>query len=282
MNGKPAERRNGTVPSAGKNELLSFRNKGRAAEQESTSNETIRLAVMKIIRESLFEGATRARGVAIVTDVFRAFTSTPLFFHFGAQKVLFVHDPDEAFSLKAQNGDMLLAGEVDDRLIPGFDLGNSPSEIASKPPEFFRGKIVVQRTTAGVIGVLSALDSVEIVILGSYVMARAISRYILSQDPLPEVVTIVATGNYGIATTPEDEGCADYLEHLLVGSHYDHLKTLHGIVFNESAQKFIRGDKDYFPREDPLYCLQRDLFDFILLANKHEGVVTVEKKQLIK
>ena len=237
---------------------------------------------MKIIRESLFEGAERARGVTIVIDVFRAFTSTPLFFHFGARKVLFVHDPDEAFSLKSRNGDMLLAGEVDDRLIPGFDLGNSPSEITSKPPGFFRGKIVVQRTTAGVIGVLSALDSAEIVILGSYVMTRAISRYILSQDPLPEVVTIVAAGNYGIEKTPEDEGCADYLEHLLIGSHYDHLEALKGIVFHESAQKFIRGDKDYFPREDPLFCLQRDLFDFILLANKHEGVVTVAKKQCIK
>jgi 2-phosphosulfolactate phosphatase len=237
---------------------------------------------MKIIRESLFEGAKRAQGVAIVIDVFRAFTSTPLFFHFGASKVLFVHDPDEAFSLKAGNGDVLLAGEVDDRLIPGFDLGNSPSEIASKPPEFFRGKVVVQRTTAGVIGVLNALDSAKIVILGSYVMARAISRYILSQDPLPEAVTIVATGYYGVAATPEDEGCADYLEHLIIGSHYDHLEALKGIVFHESAQKFIRGDKDYFPREDPLFCLQRDLFDFILLASKQAGVVTVEKKQCVK
>ena len=35
---------------------------------------------MKIIRESLFEGAKRARGTAIVVDVFRAFTATPLFF----------------------------------------------------------------------------------------------------------------------------------------------------------------------------------------------------------
>jgi 2-phosphosulfolactate phosphatase len=237
---------------------------------------------MRIIRESLFEGAKRARGVTIVIDVFRAFTSTPLFFHLGARKVVFVRTTDEAFSLKSRDGDILLAGEVDDRLVPGFDLGNSPSEIINTPPEFFKEKKVAQRTTAGVIGVLHALDSAETVLLGSYVMARAISRYILSQDPLPEAVTIVATGNYGIEKTPEDEGCADYLEHLLTGSHYDHLEALKSIVFNESAQKFIRGDKDYFPREDPLFCLQRDLFDFILLANMEDGLVTVEKKQCIK
>lgn len=237
---------------------------------------------MRIIRESLFEGAKRARGVTIVIDVFRAFTSTPLFFHLGARKVVFVRNPDEAFSLKSRDGDMLLAGEVDDRLIPGFDLGNSPSEIVNKPPGFFRGKVVIQRTTAGVIGVLNAIDSAEMVILGSYVMARAISRFILSQDPLPEAVTIVATGNYGIEKTPEDEGCADYLEHLLVGSHYDHLEALKRIVFNESAQKFIRGDRDYFPREDPLFCVQRDLFHFVLVANKEKGLVTVTKQQPVK
>lgn len=237
---------------------------------------------MRIIRESLFEGAKRARGVTIVIDVFRAFTSTPLFFHLGARKVVFVRNPDEAFSLKSRDGDMLLAGEVDDRLIPGFDLGNSPSEIVNKPPGFFRGKVVIQRTTAGVIGVLNAIDSADMVILGSYVMARAISRFILSQDPLPEAVTIVATGNYGIEKTPEDEGCADYLEHLLVGSHYDHLEALKRIVFNESAQKFIRGDRDYFPREDPLFCVQRDLFHFVLVANKEKGLVTVTKQQPVK
>ena len=80
---------------------------------------------MRIIRESLFEGAKRAQGVAIVIDVFRAFTSTPLFFRLGAHKVIFVENPETAFSLKSNHDDILLAGEVDDLLIPGFDLGNS-------------------------------------------------------------------------------------------------------------------------------------------------------------
>ena len=235
---------------------------------------------MRIVRESLFEGVKRAQGVTIVIDVFRAFTSTPLFFHLGAQKVIFVDNPDKAFSLKLNHDNILLAGEVDDLLIPGFDLGNSPSEIVSNPPGFFDGRTVVQRTTAGVIGVISALDQAEIVILGSYVMAEAISRYILSQNPPPEVVTIVATGTYGITKTPEDEGCADYLEYLLKGSHYDHLESLKSIIFDEAAQKFIRGDKIYFPREDPLFCLQRDLFDFVLIAGIEDGLVTVSCRKL--
>ncbi|UCF73182.1 MAG: 2-phosphosulfolactate phosphatase [Deltaproteobacteria bacterium] len=236
---------------------------------------------MKIIRESLAEGAKRAKGITIIIDVFRAFTSTPLFFHLGAQKVIFVYNPDEAFSLKSNHDDIVLAGEINEELIPGFDLGNSPSELIKKPQGFLKGKKVVQRTTAGVNGVIIALGQAEIVILGSYVMAQAISRYILSQDPLPEVVTIVAMGSLGVTRAPEDEGCADYLEHLLAGSDYDHLKTLRGIIFSQAAQKFMRGDKVYLPREDPLLCLQRDLFDFVLIASKENGLVTVTKKEFV-
>jgi len=168
-----------------------------------------------------------------------------------------------------------LAGEVNEQLIPGFDLGNSPSELIRKPKRFLKGKMVVQRTTAGVNGVISALAQAGIVIPGSYVMAKAISRYILSQNPLPEVVTIVAMGRGGVTRSPEDEGCANYLEHLLKGVHYNHLETLKHIIFHEAAQKFIRGDKTYLPREDPLFCLQKNLFDFVLLAVKEDGLVTV-------
>jgi len=235
---------------------------------------------MKIVRESLIEGAQRAQGFVIIIDVFRAFTVTPLFFYLGARKAIFVRDPEEAFLLKTNYDDIVLAGEVNEQLIPGFDLGNSPSELIRKPKEFLKGKIVVQRTTAGVTGVISALAQAGMVILGSYVMAKAISRYILAQNPLPEIVTVVAMGRRGITKSPEDEGCADYLEHLLKGSHYDNIKTLEHIIFNEAAQKFIRGDKPYLPKEDPLFCLQKDIFDFVLVAAKENGLVTVRSKKL--
>ena len=235
---------------------------------------------MKIVKESLIEGAQRAQGLVIIIDVFRAFTVTPLFFYLGARKVIFVRDPEEAFLLKTNYDDIVLAGEVNEQLIPGFDLGNSPSELIRKPKEFLKGKIVVQRTTAGVTGVISALAQAGMVILGSYVMAKAISRYILAQNPLPEIVTVVAMGRRGITKSPEDEGCADYLEHLLKGSHYDNIKTVEHIIFNEAAQKFIRGDKPYLPKEDPLFCLQKDIFDFVLVAAKENGLVTVRSKKL--
>jgi 2-phosphosulfolactate phosphatase len=237
---------------------------------------------MEIMRDSLIKGARRARGVTVIIDVFRAFTVTPLLFHYGAQKVIFVSTPNEALSLKSLHNDIVLAGEVDEQMIPGFDLGNSPSELIKKSTRFLESKTVVQRTTAGVIGVLEAVNQAEIVILGSYVMAHAISRCILSQNPLPNIVTVVAMGSRGVVKSPEDEGCADYLEHLLTGRPYDHLKSLKHIAFHEAAQKFIRGDKPYLPREDPLICLQRDLFNFVLIAGREDGLVKVTKRDLFK
>ena len=235
---------------------------------------------MKIVRESLIEGAQRAQGFAIIIDVFRAFTVTPILFYLGANKVVFVNNPEEAFSLKKRHDNIVLAGESNERLIPGFDLGNSPSELIRKPKGTLNGKMVVQRTTAGVTGVICALAQAEAVILGSYVMAKAISRYILAQNSLPDVVTLVAMGRRGIAKSPEDEGCANYLEHLLKGGDYDSLETLKDVIFNETAQKFIRGDKPYLPREDPIFCLQKDLFDFVLVAAKEDGLVVVTLKKV--
>ncbi len=232
---------------------------------------------MKIIRESLLEGARRAQGTAIIIDVFRAFTVTPLFFHFGAKEVILVETPEEAFSFRSDKRDIILSGEVNEQLIPGFDIGNSPSEIINKPHGFFEAKTLVQRTTAGVCGVLSAIDHAETVILGSYVMAEAISKYIRTQVQQPDLVYIVAMGSRGITKSPEDEGCADYLEHLLSGRTYNHIEALNTIILHTTAQKFLNGDRSYLPKEDPVFCLQRDLCNFVLLAQKSDGIVRIKR-----
>jgi len=76
---------------------------------------------------------------------------------------------------------------------------------------------------------------------------------------------------------PEDEYCGDYIESLLTGKPYDHLEALEVILAHETAQKFLRGDKVYLPREDPSICLQRDLFDFTLRAHRQGDWVEAVK-----
>jgi 2-phosphosulfolactate phosphatase len=228
---------------------------------------------MKIIRKSLAEGAREARGLVVIIDVFRAFSCQPLFFYYGARKVILEADPAKAIRLKGQNPEFILVGEVNEVPIEGADLGNSPSEIVLKGQDYFRDKVVVHRTTSGVTGASDALEKADEVLLGSFLMARAIGKHI--KRARPDLVTLVAMGDRAKKRAPEDEACGDYLEHLLAGRAYDSVNTLKEVVFQPTAQKFIQGEKEYLPREDPIFCLQRDLFDFVLGVRKENDFMVV-------
>jgi 2-phosphosulfolactate phosphatase len=230
---------------------------------------------MKILRKSCIQGAKDARGLAVIIDVFRAFSCEPIFFHYGVKRVILEADPDRAKAIKRAHPDYILVGEVDEIPIEGGDFGNSPSEILLRGADYFEGKIVVHRTTAGVVGASAAIERSDEVLLGSFMMAGAVASYIKKKDP--ELVTLVAMGDKANAKSAEDEACADYLEHLLLGRPYEPIETLKNIVFQQSAQKFISGRKAHLPREDPIFCLQRDLFDFVLTVGRAQDHLEVRK-----
>jgi 2-phosphosulfolactate phosphatase len=223
---------------------------------------------MQIRRLSCRQGAEAARGTAVIIDVFRAFSCEPLMFRAGAREIFL--DADVAHCL-ATRGDALLVGECDEQPIDGFDLTNSPYLILQQGDALFGGRSVRHRTTSGVTGTLSALTHAEDVLLASFLTAEATARYIL--DRRPEIVSIVAMGIRSAVPAPEDERCGDYIESLLTGGRYDHVAAINEILAHESAQKFLRGDKPYLPKEDPAICLQRDLFPFTLRAMRRNGAV---------
>jgi len=230
---------------------------------------------MKIVRKSCAQGAREASGSAVIIDVFRAFSCEPLFFHFGVGKVILEADPQKAILIKKENPEFILVGESNEVPLENADLGNSPSEIILKGEAWFKGKTVVHRTTAGVTGAAAALEGAEEVILGSFLTAKAVADYILEKNP--DVVTLVAMGERGLREAPEDEACADYLEHLLTGKSYDAVRSLQRIVFHPSAQKFLMGTQSYLPREDPIFCLQRNLFPFVLMVKRVGDLIEVRK-----
>jgi 2-phosphosulfolactate phosphatase len=230
---------------------------------------------MKIVRRSCAQGAREASGLAVIIDVFRAFSCEPLFFHFGVGKVILEADPEKAALTKKEHPEFILVGELNEVPLENADLGNSPSQIILKGEAWFKGKTVVHRTTAGVTGAAAALQGAEEVILGSFLTAKAIADYILGKNP--DVVTLVAMGERGLREAPEDEACADYLEHLLTGKSYDAVQALQRVVFHPSTQKFLLGTKEYLPREDPVFCLQRNLFHFVLVVKRAGNLLEVRK-----
>ena len=178
--------------------------------------------------------------------------------------MLLEEDPDRVLELKKNRGYLAL-GEIGGVMVEGFDLGNSPGEIAAAGPDFFRGKTVVQRTSAGVRGVFAAVKSCKRIFAAGFTTARAVAEEIKRLNP--SEVHLTAMGDSGETPAPEDEECAAYIHHLLdPTAAYDHSSSLKKILDHESARKFLRGDKAHYPPADVTWCLQRDIFPFAMQA----------------
>jgi 2-phosphosulfolactate phosphatase len=230
---------------------------------------------MKINYGYLLAGAEAASGIAVIIDVFRAFSCTPLMFSLGLEKSILVSRPQEAFALKRRHQDYILVGEVGGLPIEGFDLGNSPSEILNQKPSYFRGKTAVQRTSSGVQGALAALEVADEVVVASYNIARATVRYILSKQPAQ--VSLVAMGWDLKERAPEDDWCARYIAHLLGVDAYNHDQAMREIVFSPNTRRFLSANEPNFPPEDPLLCLQRNVYDYCLAVKYEHNEVIIQK-----
>lgn len=212
---------------------------------------------MIVKRKGLIEGAGQAEGIAVVIDVFRAFTCLPLFFCFGANKVILERDVQKAIALKADIEGAILVGEDKEVPIEGADIGNSPYELLLRA-DTFKDKTVIHRTTAGIVGVFEAFKKAERVFMTGFINAKATAKTVKELNP--EVVTLVPMGERGLTPSPEDEACANYLYSLLKDSSpYDHLHHIKEILGSYSFKKFYRKDRPYLHPEDPIICLQRDL-----------------------
>ena len=82
---------------------------------------------------------------------------------------------------------------------------------------------------------------------------------------------IVAMGFEAVRASVEDERCGDYLEHLLIGTPYDHLQAIWDCMRDPDIAASLRGEHDYRPKEDIVLALQRDLFDFVMVARLDPG-----------
>ena len=238
---------------------------------------------MKVERARLLTGAADAQGIVVVIDVLRAFSCSALMFHYGVRDLALVRTPQEALAFRERDPDYLVAGEVKGVKVEGFDLGNSPADIVSKGEAFFRNRRVAVRSSAGTQGVLAAAAHAQQVILGSYMTADAIARYVRTTGGNDAVVTIVAMGFEGIKPSVEDERCGDYIEHLLTvgagtgGRAYDHLAAIWECLHDSDIATSLRGGHHYRPKEDIVLALQRDLFDFVMVGRLEGGHVRVTR-----
>lgn len=213
----------------------------------------------------LIEGAQKARGLTVVIDVFRAFTVESYAMAAGAEKILPVGSIDRAYALKNEHPEYLLMGERGGKKCPGFDFGNSPSQLRSVD---LKGKTLVHTTSAGTQGIANAVHADEI-LTGSLVNAAATARYILKKNP--EYVSLVCMGLEGKMPTEEDTLCAEYIKALLLGQSPDITAEMDDLRNTSGAKFFDPAQQEAFPQPDFDMCIQLDKFDFVLKVEPLPG-----------
>lgn len=224
----------------------------------------------EIVLHRLIGGARAAEGLAVIIDVFRAFSLECVLYGLGAREVRPVGTVEEARAWRDRDPDCLLAGERKGVMCEGFDFGNSPSALRA---EAVAGRRVIHTTSAGTQGLVNAVRA-DAILTGSLLNARAIAEYIRRTDP-PKV-SLVCMGRYGATPAEEDELCALYLRSLLLeqplpdlAARLNALRTGGGSHFFDPARQAV------FPEADFWMCVRRDVYPFVLRVERDaDGLVS--------
>ncbi len=125
----------------------------------------------------------------VVFDVLRATSSMITGLANGAAEIFPVCTIEEAQALRERLPDAILGGERHGDRIPGFDIGNSPSEYGAS----VQGRRIITTTTNGTVA-LRACERAERVLVGAVLNIDALAREILARAP--ESVLMVCAGTF--------------------------------------------------------------------------------------
>jgi 2-phosphosulfolactate phosphatase len=140
-----------------------------------------------------------AGGTVVVIDVLRASTTISHALAAGALAVIPALEVDEARRIAAgfPAGEALLGGEREGLPIPGFDLGNSPSEFR---PEAVGGRTVVFTTTNGT-RAMNRCRAAARVLIGAFVNLSAVCEILKSdKSNLGQRIHLLCAGTRGRIT----------------------------------------------------------------------------------
>ena len=220
--------------------------------------------------------ASKARGLTVVIDVFRAFSTACYIFGNGAKSMIPVETIEEAFQLRKEHPEYILVGERNGAIIPGFDYGNSPFELLTCD---FLGKTIIHTTTMGTRGLVNAKKATEL-LTGSFVNAGSIIRHIKQKNP--KEISLVCTGTPDSKILNEDALFAIYISNELRNkpNNFQHMKE--SLRAPEFSSWFFDPAITSHPLEDFDLCLSLNRFNFILVAESNtDGFLYLKKVSTI-
>ncbi len=208
--------------------------------------------------------AAEATGTVVVIDVLRACTTMAHALDRGASSIRLVAGVDEAIALRQQGVVDLVMGEVGGLPVDGFDLSNSPAEVAGAD---LAGKRLAMRTSAGTQGAVGATGATRL-LTGAFVNAGATAEALRGD----EVVTFLVTGESEGRDGDEDRALADYLQALVMGERPAVEPYLARIRASDHGRRF--GED--LPLPDLELACEVDRFDRALEIQRHDDVLLVE------
>jgi 2-phosphosulfolactate phosphatase len=209
----------------------------------------------------LTEGAKKAKGTTVVIDVFRAFSTACYLIAAGADNIIPVEHV-EALHLKELLPEAILLGERNERKVPGFDFGNSPTHIIGQD---FSGKTIIMTTSSGTKGLMNAKDA-DVILSGGFVNAGAIINYLKSRNP--ENVSLVCMGYEGHTPTQEDTFLAEYIKAMIMDQPADFGRMKEILRTGDGSRLLDPANNEWSPASDFDLCLDLNRFDFVLKLEK--------------
>jgi 2-phosphosulfolactate phosphatase len=199
--------------------------------------------------------------VAIVVDVLRATSTITQALAHGYQRVLCCSEVGEARELAADHPGALLAGERKCVRIDGFDFGNSPEELLTRPP----AETLVLTTTNGTKLLLSAASRCDEVYVGSLLNLSAAAEAARGG----EEVGVLCAGVVGELAL-DDAYCAGRIAEALDGVRTDSSEAAirlartfatpeDGLGASRSAANLRRAGLD----ADIAYCARTSVLDVV-------------------
>ena len=157
----------------------------------------VRVALVPPAPGSLPTGAC-----AVALDVLRATTTLAFARRNGAARVIPFASPAEALAFRDAHPGALACGEREGRIVPGFDLGNSPGEFTRERVE---GRALAFASTNGSRALLAA-SRCRRRLLGSFAALSAVVQALASERE----IWLVCAGKLG-GFSLEDAACAGFL-----------------------------------------------------------------------
>jgi len=162
-----------------------------------------------------------------VVDVLRASSTICEALRNGAKEIIPLAEVSEAMELtgKLSRDNVLLCGEREGNIIPGYDLGNSPLEYSR---EMVQGKTLIFTSTNGSVAMTKAASAKSAIIVSFNNISAAVD-YILRAG---EDLTIICSGN-NMQFAMEDAVCGGMMVNMLCQQSED------AVELNDGAQAAV-------------------------------------------